>query len=61
MRFNGKLLKGDGTIPMVGEGWLVAKNRAKNKKKARFFSSSINSQCLGTLKNHNSNQPLLSR
>lgn len=30
MRFNGKLLKGDGTIPMVGEAWLVAKNRAEN-------------------------------
>lgn len=36
MRFNGKLLKGDGTIPMVGEGWLVAKNRAENKKNACF-------------------------
>lgn len=30
MRFNGKLLKGDGTFPMVGEGLLVAKNRVKN-------------------------------
>lgn len=58
MRFNGKLLKGDGTNPMVREGWLVAKNRAKNLK-TLFFS--INNQCLGKLNNkNNSNKPLLS-
>lgn len=54
MRFNGKLLKGDGTIPMVGKGCLVAKNRAENKKKLVFL---INIQCLGTL-NNNSNKLL---
>lgn len=30
MRFNGKLLKGDGTIPVVREGWLVGQ-RIKKK------------------------------
>lgn len=56
MRFNGKLLKGDGTIPMVGEGWLVAKNRAENIKMLVFL---INIQCLDKL-NNNSNELLLS-
>lgn len=41
MRFNGKLLKGDGTIPVVGEGWLVSKNRAKNFFKKLVFPVSI--------------------
>lgn len=32
MSFNGKLLKGDGTIPTVREGWLVG------QRKKKFFS-----------------------
>lgn len=41
MRFNGKLLKGDGTIPVIGEGWLVAKNRAKNLKSLLSYKYSV--------------------
>lgn len=53
MRFNGKLLKGDGTIPMMREEWLVG----QRIKKLCFFP--INNPYLGTLnKNNNSNKYL---
>ena len=54
MRFNGKLLKGDGTIPMMREEWLVG----QRIKKLCFFP--INNPYLGTLnKNNNSNNSVL--
>lgn len=36
MRFNGKLLKRGGTIPMIGEGRLEAKNREFKDLKSLF-------------------------
>lgn len=32
MRFNGKLLKGDGNIPTVGEWWFVVSGKEHSKE-----------------------------